>query len=140
MTLTDQQRYDLSITIRANPTRIARPDSTPELMVLSMNARRLKLLAQRIDTLGLGKPKGVAGVSVFYFIGERPAADAAQWTLLTNSSRARIDVLLPATVTPGTTVWLAARYFNPRSQAGPSSNPISVTVGAVGVEFKSLEA
>jgi hypothetical protein len=128
------------VTVRANPTRIARPDSKPVLMVLTMNARRLKLLASEIATNSLGKPQGVAGISVFYFIGDQPAADAARWTLLTNSSRARIDALLPATVTPGMTVWLAARYFNPRSQAGPSGNPISVTVGAVGVEFKSLAA
>jgi len=140
ITLTDQQRQGLGITIRANPTRIAKPEGKPYLGVLAMKGRRLKLSAHEGGTARRGKPDRVAGMNVYYVIAEQLPEGPDDWALLTRSSWARCDVTLPAAVTPGKTVWLAAQWFNPRSQAGPVGTAIAVTVGAVGVRFKSSAA
>jgi len=140
MSVTDVQRQSLGITIRANPTRIARPAGAACLKVRGVLNRRLTLAAYALETNSSGKPSGVAGVNVFYLISDLPSEDPSAWSLLASSTKARFDVMLPATVTPGTKVWLVAGWFNPRAQRGPNGNPISVTVGAVGVEFPSLAA
>jgi hypothetical protein len=39
-----------------------------------------------------------------------------------------VDVLFPATVASGATVWLSAFWFNPRKQPGPACDPVSANL------------
>jgi len=47
-----------------------------------------------------------------------------------NTSRTSLDIVIGPDVPPGTQVWLAASWYNPRGDNGPMSMPVSTYIGA----------
>jgi hypothetical protein len=58
----------------------------------------------------------------------RPTDTLAAWKFEGNTTRNRFDILFDAGIAPGAIVWICAFWFNPRTQQGPTSEPVSTRV------------
>jgi hypothetical protein len=129
-TVTPEQKSDLGLTVRdVEPSPIPPPASAPEVLVLSAVVRTLRVrLIDPANPTRRGKPLGVAGASVFSYVGETAPADLSAWKFEGSSSRTSFQVEFPATVAAGAKVWVSAFWFNAKQQQGPAATPQSANI------------
>jgi hypothetical protein len=130
MTVTNQQRYDLGLTVReAEPSPIPPPASKPGLDIIATTGNTVKIrLHDSTSSSRRGKPAGVAGAAVFAFVGPAAPTDPALWRFQGNTTRTTFDVTFPPETAPGARVWLCAFWFNPRAQSGPACDPVGTNI------------
>lgn len=130
MTVTDEQRYELGLTVRdAGPTPAPVPGATPRLDVVSVIGRNVKVrLHDAANPTRRGKPAFVAGASLFSYVGAVAPTDPAQYKFEGNTTRTTFDVVFPDTVASGATVYLCAFWYNAKAQSGPACTPVPVTI------------
>lgn len=123
--ITNQQRINLGLNPRSDEASpINPPTEAPVMEVLGAIGRTLKCRVHAIGS-GRAKPEGVAGCSVFSFVGSAAPADITQWVFQGSSTRTSFDVEFPATVAAGAQVFLCAFWYSPRAQSGPACQPIT---------------
>jgi hypothetical protein len=128
-TVTDAQKIELGLNVRAMPTPIPPPAFAPALDIVSVSGRTVRIrLHDLTDAARRGKPAGVAGATVFSYVGATAPAELSDWKFEGNTTRTTVDVLFPETVAPGAVVWLTAFWRNERDQAGPSCPPVSTNI------------
>jgi hypothetical protein len=130
LTVTNQQRFDLGLTVRdTEPSPIPPPANAPGLDVVSVagNSARIRL-HDTANPSRRGKPLGVAGASVFSFVGAAAPAELSQWKFEGNTTRTTVIVDFPAQTPPGAKVWFTAFWFNPRAQGGPTTTPVGTNI------------
>lgn len=123
---TDVQRSLLGLSIRpAAVTRLPAPSEAPVVQVRDVRGGTISLaLRDAAKSEGSARPRGVAGAAISIAIGEaEPAFGQTQWIPLCNTSTTRTTIELPA-LPPNTSVWISARWYNPRGEYGPSSEAI----------------
>src|SRR3954451_9516140 len=124
-TVTDAQKIELGLTVRAHPAPVPPPAHFPQVVVKSVTGRMASLLLVDASTPGRrGKPVGVLGASLFSHVGATPPTDLADWKFEGNTGRTKFDVTFPSDTAPGAMVWLTAFWFNPRKQSGPACPPV----------------
>ncbi|HEV2294952.1 MAG TPA: hypothetical protein VGR35_13950 [Tepidisphaeraceae bacterium] len=131
-TVTDQMKYDMGLTVRgANPpTPINAPTEAPMFEVLWVKNRLIGVKLHAVDSTRRGRPDGVQGCSVCMYAGPLPLpTDVTAWTTIGESTRTGFEVELPASIAPGTQVYLVAFWKSPRLMSGPPSAPVSVYIG-----------
>jgi hypothetical protein len=125
-TVTNQQRLDLGLTVRAVSQPIPAPNRAPGIEVVSVNGRTVRVRIFDPQNLARrGRPPGVDGVSVFSFVGATAPEDPTLYKFEGSTTLSVFDVQFPLSVAEGAKVWLTAFYFNPRSQSGPGCTPQS---------------
>jgi hypothetical protein len=123
---TNQMRIDLGLNPRTGEASPINPPTEPPVMeVVHAIGRTLKVKVHGTDTTRRGKPEGVSGCTVFYFVGSTPPADITQWVFAGSSTRTVFDVEFPATVPAGAQVFLCSFWKNYRDQSGPACQPIT---------------
>ena len=123
------QRQQLEITIRdTTPTPAPIPANAPDLNIVSTIGQKVTYtLRDPGNPNKRGKPDGVGGASIFYFVGDVHPATLSGWESWGNVGETNGTLIFnAATVPPGSKVWLAAAWFNTRNQAGPVSDPRDV--------------
>jgi hypothetical protein len=126
LTVTDEQRYALGLTVRHMPVPIPAPATAPDIDIVSVSGRTVKIRLHEAGTsTKRGKPAGVQGAAIFSHVGATAPATLADWTFEGNSNKTVVLVQFPDEVPSGATVWFTAYWFNPRSQPGPNSTPVS---------------
>jgi hypothetical protein len=130
LTVTNAQRYALGLTVRdVISTPIPAPSSPPDIDIVSTTRRTVRIrLHDSASSTRRGRPPGVAGASVFSHVGPTPPPALPDWRFEGNITRTKVDVVFDADVASGATVWIAAFWFNTKTQAGPTSSPISTNV------------
>jgi hypothetical protein len=135
MTVTDEQRLALGLTVRkTEPTPQPPPADAPLVQVTKVAGRTINI--KLIDTTNptrRGKPAGVAGASIFTHIGATPPAEITDWVFQGNTGRTTGSIDFPPTTAPGATVWVTAFWFNNRKASGPAADPISANLPGNGV-------
>lgn len=128
--VSNTQRFDLGLPARGTlPSPIPAPGEAPDVDVRSVSGRTIMIRIHRSTGSRRGKPYGVAGANVYSHVGPTPPVSIVDWTYEGHVSRPnRVEVVLPAEVAGGSTVWLCANWFNPRGQAGPTSAPVSTNI------------
>jgi len=126
--VTDEQKIDLGLNVRKAPAPIPPPETAPDIDIVSVSGRRVKIRLHNADNTKRAKPAGVAGASVFSFVGEAPPSDTAAWKFEGNTTRTVVDVDIDPSAQPGAKVWFTAFWFNPRAQSGPAANPVATNV------------
>lgn len=112
-----------------HPTHIPAPGLAPLATVVSVTGRAVRVrLADALNPSRRGKPDGVAGATVLSHVGDAPPENLDGWKFEGNTTRTVVDVLFPSTVPSGSTIWLAAPWYNPRAATGPAANPVSAVV------------
>jgi hypothetical protein len=129
-TVTDQQKYDLGVTVPVQPSSIPVPANAPGMEVLKVEGRRV--FVRFFDTTNPSvrrKPAGVAGVALFSHTGGEVApTDPGAYKFEGQTTRMTAIVEFPSEVTPGTRVHLTGFFFNPRGMSGPACQPISTNI------------
>jgi hypothetical protein len=127
--LTNAQRLSLGLTVHATPTPIPPPGIAPDLDIVSSVGNTVKIrLHDATSGSKRGKPAGVAGASVFSFVGAVPPTDAAGWTFEGNTTKTVVDVVFPSATAPGARVWLCAFWYNAKSQSGPACAGVGTNI------------
>ena len=127
--VTNAQRFTLGLPIRQAPSPIPQPGEAPDVDVKSVSGRTIVCRIHRSTGSRRGKPPGVAGANVYSHVGATPPASLNDWTLEGHASRpSGVEIVLPADVPGGSTVWICAAWYNPRGQAGPTSAPVSTNI------------
>jgi hypothetical protein len=132
-TVTNAQKAQLGLNVRATPSPIPAPSDPPNLDVVSVAGRTVKIKLHDGTGARRGKPANVRGASVFSFTGATPPASVEDWKFEGQTSKAVLDVPFPTTLAPGATVWLTAFWIGTRMESGPACAPVSVTFGSAGV-------
>ena len=108
------------------PTPIPAPAMAPQINIVGRVENTVKLkFTDPTDPSRRGRPPGVDGIAVFSYVGEVAPTTDAGWHFEGNVTRMAVDVIFPASVTPGSKVWLTAFFFNPRAMSGPAATPVS---------------
>jgi hypothetical protein len=80
------------------------------------------------DSSRRGKPAGVNGAAIYSFVGAVPPTDEREWTFEGLTSKVKIDITFPGSVTPGSKVWFTAFWFNQRKQNGPAADCVTTNL------------
>ena len=84
------------------------------------------------------KPFGVAGATIYVQVAEKPSQSMSEWASLGNFTRPKLSLTLPTWLcTPGSKIWLAACWYNPRGQAGPMSHTADLYLPGGGTMLKA---
>jgi hypothetical protein len=135
-TVTDAQKLELGLNVRAMPSPIPPPANAPGIGIVGVAGNVVKVrLFDPADAATRGKPAGVYGASLFSFVGTAAPTDIGQWKFEGNTGRTRRVVEFDNTVAAGARVWLTAFWFNGRKQSGPAATPVSTNVQGGGVSL-----
>ncbi|MCC7349428.1 MAG: hypothetical protein IT446_02570 [Phycisphaerales bacterium] len=129
---TDQMRYDLQLTVRKTP-----PSPVPvtsEVPLIDLKKVSGYTASIRLHAAGnrRGKPVNVAGAGVYGYVGPNAPTSEQQWTLLMNTTETSVDVTFGQQPAPGSTVWLTARWYNPKIEYGPAAEPVGTNLPGFG--------
>lgn len=126
---TNTMRVQLNITVPDEPTPVPSPAYAPEMDMLPVVGRTVKIRVHNEQTLGhRGKPHGVKAVAVYSYVGENAPDDIHEWKAEALSSRPAVDIEFPPTLAPGTKVWLTAYWLNTKMESGPACQPQGVNL------------
>jgi hypothetical protein len=129
LTVTNQQRTDLGLTVRdAEPTPLPVPGKAGAEVISVSGQTVLVRIYDPLNPTRRGKPLGVAGATIVSYVGDEPSLNPAEWTFQGNTTRTKVQVAFPSTLTAGTKVWIAAFFFNPRGQSGQACDPVGTNL------------
>lgn len=127
---TDAQRDELGIKARKRPSPIPAPSVSPIIDIIRVSGRTVTI---GLHTQGKrGRPTGVAGASVFTFVGAEAPADTAAWKFEGLITRTKFDISFEQSTTANT-VWVTANWHNERGQTGLACSPVSINLPAATV-------
>jgi hypothetical protein len=108
------------------PTPIGAPGMAPQINIVKRDQNTVTVkFTDPTDPTRRGRPPGVDGIAIFSHVGEVAPTTNDGWKFEGNATRMKIDVVFPASVAPGSKVWLTAFFFNPRAMSGPAATPVS---------------
>src|SRR5688500_18448639 len=117
LAVTDANKVLAGVKVKdSDPSPIQRPTAAPALEVVSVNGRtvRVRLHDSEIPS-SRAMPQGVIGATVVSYVGEQTPTAESTWKFEGNTGKLTADVVFPAAVENGATVWLAASWVNFRS-------------------------
>jgi hypothetical protein len=123
--VTPAQKIELAINPRdIVPSPIPAPANPPLLQIVSAIGRTVRIrLKDSVSTDRRGRPPGVAGATVFSFVGATAPSDPSEYHYEGNTSLTVVDVQFPDDVPSGAQVWLTAFWRNARGNSGPACTP-----------------
>jgi hypothetical protein len=138
--VSDAQKVRLGLSVRGARATTPAPASAPALMIRSVRQHIVSVSLQQAGTdTGLrGRPRNVSGALVFSAAGEHAPTSLGEWKFETLVSKAKFDVTFPATLPPGTRIWLTAMWFSHRKETGPACAPVGTNLQGGGVEVSAL--
>ncbi len=123
--MTDQKRLALGIPMRDRAsTPVHAPSEHPELDVLAVMGRTIKIRLRPPCGQGRGRPAGILGATVFYAVGQGYPQATEAWHFVGNVSATTFNMSIPAKVAGGSRVWLMAAWVNAKLQSGPTCPPV----------------
>jgi len=124
---TDTLRAQFGLTIPKERSPIPVPTNIPVLEVTKRYGTTV-IIRLHDGTAERSKPAGVQGARVYTFVGATPPADVSAWYEQGQTTRTDVEIQFPFATAPGTTVWFAAAWYNPRGQLGPGCAPVSTVL------------
>ncbi|HEY7090293.1 MAG TPA: hypothetical protein VH518_19505 [Tepidisphaeraceae bacterium] len=134
--VTDVQRIDLILPPRRQRgVRSGPPKSAPGLHALSTMGRTVKVRLSDVDApASRAIPRGVKAAIIMACVGEQPVGNPSSWPVRVMTSRTTAMIRFPASLPPGSRVWLTAQWSNCsrgrsiRSGHGPRCQPIQTWI------------
>jgi hypothetical protein len=136
---TNELRADFLLPIPAQRSPIAIPTAIPNIEVRNRYGNTVVIRLSE-PTGRRVMPKGVQGARVYTYVGPTAPTDPNAYFLEGQTTRNEVELQFDTALTPGTTVWITAAYYNPRGQLGPGATPISTVLagGALNVSQGNL--
>lgn len=127
---TNEMRADLQITIRdTEPTPAPIPSTKPDMSIESTSGRTIRIRLRDADNpTSLGRPDGVAGANIMYYVGETAPSLSTEWVFGSMAGRPTTTLIIPGTVPAGSKIWITAFWFNTRKQVGPFATPLYTNI------------
>ena len=121
--MTNDKRIALKLKQRRPRRRaVPRPVQPPVVWIRSVSGSSFHIeLLDKLTMDRKGLPAEVKGAQVFTCAGDECPADLDLWRYHGQVSRARLTITFASELKPGTKVWVAARWVNPRLEPGPLS-------------------
>ena len=133
--VTNQQKLNLGLNVRAMPSPKPVPAAAPVLEVVTVIGRLVKIRLHEVQSgSSRGRPANTNGATILSHVGAAAPSDISGWKFEGNTGKTINDIVFPADLAPGATVWLTAFWVGSRMESGPACNPVSVTFGATGVQ------
>jgi hypothetical protein len=126
-TTSDTQRTDLGINVPRARSPINPPTIIPTLDVLKRYGTSVEIRIHD-GSESRGKPAGVAGASVYSFVGPVCPTDPAMFKSEGITTRMQTTIDFDPTLPPGTVVWITACFYSPRGQTGTACQPVSTVL------------
>jgi hypothetical protein len=128
-TVTDAQLIGLGLLPRSTRTPIPAPSTAPVVEVGVVSGRLVNLRLRSADFPDRrGMEPGAKGANLYSYVGATPPADARDYHFEGMTTRTIAQIVFPADVASGATVWLSARWVSARGQLGPASAPVRFTL------------
>ena len=131
---TNDQRSALQITIPgANPpTPVPKPSTSPVLNITGVIGNRILLdIRDTADPDRRRKPTGVTGITLLYHVGPTAPMEVSGWTFGGSVTRLKTELIIPASVAPGSKVFVVGFWTNTKLESGPASAVASTFVQGV---------
>lgn len=129
---TDSQRVDLGLPVHDDqPSPVPAPVLSPQIDMQPPVVRTVRIRLHNEQTLGhRRKPEGVAGATIFSFVGPLPPAldDVGAWKFEMNTGKTTEEITFPSTVAAGATVWITASWYNQKGEQGPATPAVNVNL------------
>jgi hypothetical protein len=132
--VTDGQKSALGLTVARGRTATPTPESSPSIHVRSVVAHRVSVRLSQMHSESRGRPARTTGAMILAFLGEQPPSDLNDWTMIKLVTTTLFTLDFPASLAPGTQVWLTARWISNRLALGPASSPICTHLQGGGVQ------
>ena len=132
-TVTDAQKTQLGLKVRAHPSPIPAPTQAPNMEIVQVVGRTVTAKVHGDSGSKRARLANTRGVSIFSFTGDVPPASTDDWKFEGSTSKTKFDVTFPQTLAPGATVYLTAFWVGTRMESGPACEPVKITFGAAGV-------
>jgi len=128
--VTDTQKSNLGLHVpNPEPSPVPVPEFPPVLNVERTFGRTVRIRLRDMENPDRrGKPDGVIGATVLYYVGATVPDDVTAWSFYCNEGRTLIDVTIPTSVAEGSKIWITAFWFNTRKESSPAATPIYTTV------------
>ena len=126
--VTDAQKLELGLTVRAQPQPIPAPSVSPDMDLISMIANVARIRIHDAATASRRKPSGCVSANVFSYVGESAPTDPAAWKFEGGTTRSIFDVTFDAELAPGTKCWITCQWLSRKMLAGPAAQPISTVI------------
>jgi hypothetical protein len=126
--LSAREKIDLGVHVDRNRTTpVGPPGLSP---VLSVGAVRAYTVSARVSDRSIESKRrranGAAGAMIMSFVGAQPPPIGdVRWTMHAQVTRAAFAVTFPATLAPGTLVWLSAAWYTRRGERSAWCDPIA---------------
>src|SRR5436190_7453975 len=132
MTVTDDQRTELRLTIRdTNPTPVEPIIVPPALKIISIFGRNIRIQVRDASGTARGRPATADGAIIYSFIGPTAPAGTEGWTCEGPITKDSTIINFPESTAVGARVWLTAQWFNTKG-SGPGCTPVAAVIGAEG--------
>ncbi|HSI36905.1 MAG TPA: hypothetical protein VK986_25185 [Tepidisphaeraceae bacterium] len=126
--VTDGMLIALGLLPRAARTPIGPPTVPPVLEVGVVSGRVVNVRLHSSDSTRRGKEVGASGCNLYSYVGPIVPTDPRDWRYEGTSTRVLAQILFPADVPTGSTIWLSARWVSARGAMGPASEPVRLTL------------
>lgn len=104
---------------------IGPPKSEPRVYVKQVQGASVSIVLHNPDAPSKrGLAAGIFGATLYSYVGDEPPVRIAEWRMHRILSRTDTTLNFGTSYPPGTKVWICAQWMNPRSQAGPVSDPV----------------
>jgi len=128
--MTNTIRADLWITIPDKEyTPVPPPTQAPQLDIVSVVGRTLKLRLRDSVTGERKKPAGVQGATLVSYVGETIPSSIRDWSFEANTTRTDAELVFDDSIPMGTKVWVACFWYNRKGESGPACSPVSTHLG-----------
>ncbi len=135
ITVTDDQRQELGLTIPAPHTPIGVPTAAMIVEVVKRMGTQVRVRLHDGSSSRGAKPNGCAGARVYTFIGTAPPVNVDDYTFEGQATRTLVDLEFPTGTAPGALVWITACWYNPRGECGIAAAPISTNIAGGALEI-----
>ncbi len=127
--VTDQQKIDLGLNVRKNPSPNPRPIVRPGVDMVSVNGRTVSIhIHDSASSSKRGKPADTTAAWVYTFVGAEYPSDPTLWDFNGSATTGKFEIVFPNTLAGGTQVWVCAAWINGKQEAGPTSVPITTNL------------
>ena len=134
LTVTDQQRHDLGITVRKTEgTPIPVPSEIPVVEVIARFGNVVKVALHDGTGVRRKRPALVQGAGVYTFVGAAAPTDPTLFVFQGMMTKSVVDIAFADELPAGTKIWITAFYYNAKGQQGFGAVPVSTVLAGGGV-------
>jgi hypothetical protein len=137
--VSNELRLELGLPVHDDErTPVPAPATAPEISIRGVSGWTVNVqLINPGSESPNAKPQGVAGATIFMFVGDNAPSNQDAWEFFANVTRTKLTLNFPSTLTPGTKLWLTAFWRNPTDASGPFAVPVSTQINYGGLAVAS---